>query len=99
MSESAGATNAYDCKCGRVMVFYLLENGTTPAFMTCDQCGKHATSRWYRNVEGLKPEYEWYKPTRSQYKRLNPHMKEHVDLGGLLYRPIATSTLGESPNE
>jgi hypothetical protein len=49
----------------------------------------------YIVVDDAEPEWEWFRPSRDEYKGLNPEMKEHVIRGGLMIRkrktPLDTS--------
>jgi hypothetical protein len=55
-------------------------------------------SQFYRQdgkTEG-EPAYEWRKPTRAEYRRMAPAMREHVDRGGL---DIYSLNPGDGPSE
>lgn len=89
---AANEKNAYTCgACGRAMVTVDLEDGTTPMFLNCDQCGGRASSLFYRVSPDLTPSYAWKKPTPADIlkypARVRSAMIDHVRMGGLcLYR-------------
>lgn len=60
--------------------------GTTPAMLACrvtDGCDGTMRSAHYMVDQALKPDYEWYKPSKLPR---DPGMREHVKMGGLLLR-------------
>jgi hypothetical protein len=87
-NDSKPRINSYDCPRGHSTVTIDVDEGVTPMFLNCRtvNCGLQARSSFYHVPVGLKPEFEWYKPT--DIKKLNPAEKEHVNKGGLLIRKI-----------
>lgn len=89
-----GKKNVYICSKGHNTVTVDKDNGTTPMMIRCRQkhddgkrnCTEMATSSFYHVDQSLIAEYEWYKPDST--KGLNQYDKEHVDMGGLLFRKI-----------
>jgi len=99
-----GARNAYRCKtCGRYSVLVHLDAGVTPMFLHClqDGCDGQGVSAMYPPEPwpaGIgEPTHEWYRPGRAEYATLRPAEREHVDLGGLLLRPITQSEKRKTP--
>lgn len=81
--------NAYDCnKCGFRLVTKDIDSGTTPMFMKCHECGANSISTMYRVPQDLKPSAEWYRPAFAEYQKLWGGYKQHVEMGGLLFRKI-----------
>lgn len=96
-AEDAGVRknpiNRYDCpKCGGFIVTIDRNAGATPAFLRCrasKDCHGDMVSSWYRVPQNLVPAYEWRRPTKGEYLRMHPAMREHVDRGGLEIYPIS----------
>lgn len=106
-----GARNAYMCKkCHGFVVTVHVDPGVTPMFLACRVNGEPAArvedvvcdgqmvSGMYRpfSEELGEPTYEWYAPDKREYSRLPFRMRDHVDLGGLLLRPILTESESET---
>lgn len=99
--EQKGQKNMYVCQYGHQTVTVNAANGTTPFMILCPRCdisetvelaGKYwAFSRMYGIPQHLPAEYEWYKPSKKQAKRLTGDEKEHVKSGGLLMRKLKTT--------
>lgn len=88
--------NAWKCPlCGLNTVCIDVDPGVTPMLLACRRtpgCKGLAVSSGYPHqyppehiVANL--EWEWAIPTRKQYMRLDPAMKEHIDKGGLMLQP------------
>jgi hypothetical protein len=91
MTEKAGQINRYTCEaCGKSIVTINKADGTTPAFIDCPTCKGVMHSHWYRVPQITDtpwPLYEWYRPPRNRWQKLDPVVREHVERGGLLLRP------------
>lgn len=90
--------NVYTCPVGHQTITIDRDQGTTPFMMGCkhEGCKQMAQSCMYNNaVQSLTPEYEWYKPL--DIKKVPKHFVEHVNMGGLLIRNIATKIGDETP--
>jgi hypothetical protein len=89
----SGKINAYDCQaCGKPTVTIDVDDGVTPFMIGCrvtGGCRGFAQSRFYQNVAGLTPTYEWYKPAAKKVSRLSRDMQDHVANGGLLIQARA----------
>lgn len=96
--EKAEAINQYVCEgCGYVTTTVNRAEGTTPFLILCPRrpkCRGMARSRFYRVAPGVVPSYEWYRPEGEPLAKLNLSTREHVELGGLLLRPIADRPKG-----
>lgn len=89
--------HAYQCSpsggCGRVYLTVDLDEGVTPAFMSClmtQDCEGLAVSLGYANTPpplSMPLLVEWYKPADDVVLPL--HLEDHVLNGGLLRRPTA----------
>lgn len=93
--KSTCKNNAYKCqKCKGIVVFRHLHPGVTPMFLTCrakDSCQGHMSSFGYMLTpqwSQLKPTFEWYRPSAEEFLTLDREVKQHVQRGGLLLRPI-----------
>jgi hypothetical protein len=88
--------NRYRCeKCHKSIVTVDRDEGVTPFMLNCRRtpgCSGQMTSRFYQ-VESVwgPPTFEWRKPTKKEYKRMSPAMKQHIDQGGLDIYPIRAS--------
>lgn len=60
--------NTYDCcECNRRLVVGHIDDGTTPFLLVCPECNGDMRSSFYRpEVQALKPELFWFKPTPAQ---------------------------------
>ena len=92
-----GKRNIYACSaCKHKFVTIDLVEGTTPFMLRCLHCkDSSAQSSCYKVPQDLLPTHEWYKPDEAEYAKLDsdPNTKEHVDMGGLLVRPVPEETL------
>lgn len=95
MSAHRGSVNSWTCTtCGRPTVAVHVDDGVTPMFLGCrstEGCTGRGTSNGYMPVPPMVVamcEWEWYRPTGRQYRRLSPEMRQHVDAGGLDLRPL-----------
>lgn len=96
-----GKRNAYACPvCGGLTVTIDVDAGVTPSNLACraagdvDLCTGVARSMWYR-VDGLpigEPQWEWYRPTERQTRRLDSYQRQHVARGGLMLRRRQAAT-------
>lgn len=84
--------NAWDCeRCDAALYVVEVDEGTTPFALRCkvDGCGGWAYSRFYPAgplPEGTVVEWEWYRPSKAEARRLRKPMREHVAMGGLVLR-------------
>lgn len=88
-----GMKNRYTCqKCGFSFVTVDRDEGTTPFMTVCrapTACDGFAQSEFYRIDQTLEPVFEWYIPGQAEVRKIrDPHMRHHVDMGGLLLRPV-----------
>lgn len=87
--------NRYTCeRCRGTVITIDREEGVTPFMVRCRAdvfakggCGAFMVSSFYRDVEGV-PTFEWRKPTKAEYRKYSPEMRDHVDQGGLCIYPI-----------
>lgn len=81
--------NQYTCQtCGGIITTVDRDEGTTPFMLNCRAtpgCSGTMRSAMYQVDQSLSPTFEWYKPTG---KIRNRDLREHVQMGGLLIRPI-----------
>lgn len=98
-----GARNAYQCNaCAGHAVTEHADAGTTPMFlMSCkvtEGCPGRMVSGMYRPVpvELGEPAWQWYTPDAAEIRTLSRGEREHVNLGGLLLRPITRPITTES---
>lgn len=98
-----GRVNGWICQsCGVPTYCVHVHHGTTPMFLACRaeglppddaECKGTGVSMGYprpmppRHVVTAIT-FEWYKPEEDEYRRLLAQMRDHVDRGGLLIRPI-----------
>lgn len=84
-----GRINQYTCEvCGGVITTIDRDEGTTPYMLRCRAthgCPGSARSAMYRVDQTLTPDHEWYRPDKPPR---DPAMRQHVELFGLLIRPI-----------
>ena len=95
-SRQYGYKNVYICRqCGGKTITIDVDEGVTPFMIGCRATGREgdcdgiAESSFYR-VSANTPEadWEWFRPTGSEYRKLSREMREHVDKGGLDIRKI-----------
>lgn len=91
--------NRYVCpKChNSVVTVDLVPDGVTPMLIRCtaEECDGMMTSSFYRGVApGEKATYEWYRPGKAEFARLDKATADHVANGGLLIRLV-----GDKPGE
>ena len=83
--------NRYTCEdCKAYIITVDRDLGVTPFLTTCkmEDCNGLMQSAVYRCFQEV-PEYEWYRPSLKEYKRLDIATKEHIQMGGLLLRKIS----------
>lgn len=106
MKEDWPRVNAYVCsKCGRIIWTVDCVEGTTPAFIGCEEegCGGNMASSWYTvkpiDWEGEEITHEWVMPSLPIFRKMlrrNDDMADHVSRGGLVLhrgrskRPVLT---------
>jgi hypothetical protein len=84
--ENQGLINVYTCEtCKGEMVTINKDSGVTPFVLRCRSCNGEAVSGFYRGAQDRKPEYEFYRPNKITG---SPQQREHLKLGGLLFRQI-----------
>jgi hypothetical protein len=96
MTQKAGDINGYLCpECGRTTVVIHVDDGVTPMFLACRADGHEPTEECMGLAVSLmyppgpppsEPEWEWYRPTPRQARRMSVEMQEHIDKGGLALR-------------
>lgn len=94
--ENVGRENVYVCdECGGRITTIDRDPGVTPMFLACRAtkgCKGPMVSSGYpegpRPAHIAPPSWEWFRPTREQFARLSPEMKDHVLRGGLEFRQI-----------
>lgn len=82
--------NRYTCvKCRGHIITEDRDQGTTPFMIDCyatKGCPGPMQSEFYRGdfVNSAEPATKiWRRPTREEYRRAHPAMKQHFDMGGL----------------
>lgn len=89
MAEQAGLVNAYVCAAGHTTWTRNANEGVTPFIIDCPNCEQLARSQFYRVPQQGQPvTHEWYRPTKRWTRRLPADEREHIELGGLLLRPV-----------
>jgi hypothetical protein len=89
--------NVWTCqKCCGYTVCIDIHEGVTPFMIGCRASGREgdcdgmAYSNFYRVTRDFgTPQWEWFKPVGSEYRKLNRDMREHIDRGGLDIRKIS----------
>lgn len=92
-----GRKNVYLCeKCGYPTVTIDRDEGTTPYMTRCRRpsgCDGTTVSQMYRVADWpLPPMFEWYKPDDGELRQKSAAVRQHVEMGGLLLRPIVEET-------
>ena len=89
-----GKKNIYTCeKCGFHVVTVDRDEGVTPFMIACRAfgCDGHMHSSMYRVFDQrIKARFEWYRPGEPELAMMSPAMQDHVRMGGLAMREIAT---------
>lgn len=84
--------NKYTCRlCGKHIITEDRDEGTTPFMIDCKAtkgCPGTMQSAFYRVTGDEPPTFIWRKPTRGEYKRAHPAMRQHFDQGGLDLHPL-----------
>ena len=101
MSGHRGEVNGWACDtCGESTYVVHVDDGTTPMFLGCRAsagvCPGRGVSMMY--PRGPVPDHvrravawEWYEPgdrERRRLRRREPETYQHVEMGGLLLRPL-----------
>jgi hypothetical protein len=81
--------NVYRCRGGHLTVTVDVDEGVTPFMMGCKHpgCDSDAVSSF--DPRGPKPshipepEWEWFKPSPAELKKMDLGMREHCQRGGL----------------
>lgn len=82
-----GRINQYHCAaCGETITTIDSDEGTSAFTVPCEKCGLVMYSKLYRVAQDLTPTHEWY--ASKIKKNMSPAMKQHIELGGLLFRKI-----------
>lgn len=92
-----GRRNVYRCDtCGGLTHTVDLHTGTTPAFLGCRRtagCPGRAVSAGYPSApvpaDYPPAPWEWYRPSATELRTMEPAMRHHVLQGGLALRPAA----------
>lgn len=91
--------NVYTCeKCAGQVVTIDTEPGVTPFSLICrakKDCGGRMHSAFYQVSQELNPEYQWRKPTKTEFYQLDEATREYVTKGGLLIYPLNSITRKE----
>ena len=90
---SKGNKNVYVCQvCGKGVVTIDIEDGVTPFMIGCkatEGCEGDMYSSFYDVDQSLPAQFEWYRPTISQYpQEAQGFMRKHIEQGGLEIRAI-----------
>lgn len=98
-SEGAGKENVYTCACGKHTKTVNKDGGVTPMLIGCE-CGKLARSHFFKidGFEGLEASIEFYKPSLSEFAKLDRESMEHVRNGGLLKRDFKPVFVNVEPD-
>lgn len=90
-----GAINGYNCTtCHKVTLVIHRDAGVTPMFLACTnpECNGTGESLMYPNQDAIPPRirekvrWEWYRPSKKEFKKLSSEMQDHVKRGGLVLR-------------
>jgi hypothetical protein len=93
-TEPHGKRNIYTCAdCfGHIVTVDLVE-GVTPFQLKCratEGCNGSMQSSMYRVFDQrMRPDFEWYSPTKEETVALCASVREHVAKGGLILRPVS----------
>lgn len=92
----AGAINAYACRtCGKLTVVRHIDAGSTPDVLPCLTtfgCDGTSESIGYPDQNRIPDRvreavrWEWYRPNRREFMKLDEETKQNVASGGLLLR-------------
>jgi hypothetical protein len=81
--------NNYVCQqCGGILVTRDVDEGVTPFMKGCLDCPGYGYSMFYRPKYIGPVRGEWYRPNWFQRLFLSAPEKEHVKMGGLLFRQV-----------
>jgi hypothetical protein len=88
--------------CGGITMTRHVDDGVTPMYLGCRAMGENPLTGQLKcegtAVSGMYPNdpvppslrrlkvWEWYSPEASEFIKLNPYMRDHVEMGGLLLR-------------
>lgn len=91
--------NVYTCqKCGGQIVTIDAQSGVTPFTLRCramKNCDGDMNSSFCNVSQDLAPQYQWRKPTKTEFYQLDQATREHVSRGGLLIYPLNSISLKE----
>ena len=93
-----GRINGWQCdECGQITYAVHVDDGVTPMFLACRASGQPGCGRGVSLMypDADPPEHvkasvawEWFRPSKSQMRKLSPGMRQHVEMGGLDLRPL-----------
>jgi hypothetical protein len=81
--------NVYSCAAGHLTVTVDVDEGVTPFMMGCKTpgCNHDTTSSFYprgpKPPHIPEPQWEWFKPTAKQLRKMDEGMRQHCEMGGL----------------
>lgn len=84
-----GRINQYTCSCGEIITTIDRDEGTSAFTVPCEKCDLVMYSSLYRVSQDLIPTHEWYKAKIK--KNMSLAMKQHIEMGGLLFRKLIDS--------
>ncbi|TGY81107.1 hypothetical protein E5359_012090 [Bacteroidales bacterium] len=84
--DGRGTYDLYVCDdCSHQIVTTYAVKGVTPFVIKCRECG--GTMKHVATYKKVRPETEvlkWIRPTYSQYLKLSPFTRQHIENGGLI---------------
>jgi hypothetical protein len=99
--------NGWRCKeCGAVTYAVHVDDGVTPMFLACRASGSVEEGCHGQGVSLMYPVppapahvveavgWEWYQPTGRELRNLDANMRDHVERGGLMLRPLTDDGRG-----
>lgn len=92
-----GEINGWRCdECGHHTYVVHVDDGVTPMFLACRAtagCKGTGVSLMYpappvpqHVIDAVA--WEWFKPTRRAVRRMEPEMRQHIEMGGLELRRL-----------
>ena len=93
--SNAGKKNIYICLYGHKLITIDRDDGQAPFTVKCQVagCQTMAESMRYNVAQNIVPTHEWFVPDREHKKRLGFHLRNRVEGGGMILRPIPKPTL------